>query len=86
MMAENQQKEQESALQEFLGKYSMSHKHLARLLGVTVYAIDSWSCGRRKISHQVLNHLRTIDERLTQNPELIHDLTKQDGVVQRTVS
>ena len=77
MMAEKQQ--QELALQEFLGKYSMSHKHLARLLGVTVYTIDSWSCGRRKISHQVLNHLKTIDERLTQNPDLINDLTKQDG-------
>ena len=84
MMAEKQQ--QELALQEFLGKYSMSHKHLARLLGVTVYAIDSWSCGRRKISHQVLNHLKTIDERLTQNPDLINDLIKQDGAVQRTVS
>lgn len=84
MIAQKQQ--QELALQEFLGKYSMSHKHLARLLGVTVYTIDSWSCGRRKISHQVLNHLKTIDERLTQNPDLINDLIKQDGAVQRTVS
>lgn len=58
------------SLQEFLAKHPMRHEDLARLLGVCVDAVSSWSCGRRNPRPQILTHLATLDERLTLNPEL----------------
>lgn len=58
------------SLEEFLTKHPMSHENLARLLGVGVDAVHSWSCGRRSPRPQILTHLATIDERFVINPEM----------------
>lgn len=58
------------SLQEFLSNHPMKHEDLARLLGVCVDAVNSWSCGRRNPRPQILTHLATIDERFRENPSL----------------
>jgi len=71
------------SLEDFLAKHPMRHEDLARLLGVGVDAVNSWSCGRRTPRPQILTHLATIDERLTLNPEMRKAFVKS---VQSTVS
>ncbi|WP_414587766.1 hypothetical protein [Scytonema sp. PCC 10023] len=71
------------SLEEFLSKHPMRHEDLARLLGVCVDAVNSWSCKRRNPRPQILTHLATIDERLTLNPELRKAFVKD---VQGTVN
>ncbi|MCC5667778.1 hypothetical protein LC653_28845 [Nostoc sp. CHAB 5784] len=56
------------SLQDFLIKHPMKHEDLARLLGVCVDAVNSWSCGRRTPRPQILTHLATLDERFIENP------------------
>jgi DNA-binding transcriptional regulator YiaG len=58
------------SLQDFLTQHPMKHEDLARLLGVCVDAVKSWSCGRRTPRPQVLTHLATLDERFKENPSL----------------
>jgi hypothetical protein len=58
------------SLQDFLTQHPMKHEDLARLLGVCVDAVKSWSCGRRTPRPQVLTHLGTLDERFKENPSL----------------
>jgi transcriptional regulator with XRE-family HTH domain len=58
------------SLQDFLARHPMKHEDLARLLGVCVDAVNSWSCGRRSPRPQVLTHLATLDERFRENPLL----------------
>lgn len=58
------------SLQDFLAKHPMRHEDLARLLGVCVDAVNSWSCGRRNPRPQILTHLATLDERFSENPPM----------------
>ena len=71
------------SLEEFLAKHPMRHQDLARLLGVGIDAVSSWSCGRRTPRPQILTHLATIDERLSANPDMRQAFVKP---VHRTVS
>jgi transcriptional regulator with XRE-family HTH domain len=57
------------SVQDFLSKHPMKHEDLARLLGVCVDAVNSWSCGRRNPRPQVLTHLATLDNQLKADPE-----------------
>lgn len=74
-----------TSVNEFLSKHPMTHKKLASILGVSVDAVNNWSCGRRRISKQVLNHLSVLDERFTYNPTLRNEFVK-DYAVRCTVA
>ncbi|MCC5609724.1 hypothetical protein LC612_23845 [Nostoc sp. CHAB 5834] len=64
------------SVQDFLTQHPMKHEDLARLLGVCVDAVNSWSCGRRNPRSQILTHLATLDERFRENPPLREKFVK----------
>ncbi|GEM_PF-1655501 len=70
-----------TSFHDFISKHPMYHKDIARLLGVTVSAVDKWSTGARPITPRTLTQLNTIHQRFVDNPKLRAEFIKQSPEV-----